>query len=273
MRCGSQQGEAYAIWSQLLPMIQECVKNQTKDCIRQKKLTVVIPPDGQTIGVMQPNDPTVFQIPYVSSLSDVTIGTMVLAQYFYGMSNMIAVSLADGQTGDSGGGGGTGIIMITVLLSSTGWTGAQSPYTQTVVANGVTSDNPVLVSPNVSQNLVAQSFGVSALSQGNGTLTFSCVTIPNIDIEYNVGILSGGNQTSFVLSSSNWSGSTAPYTQTVSVSGVTETNGVLVSPSPSSSNAAGSSSVSCISQSSGSLSFQALTIPSENLTYNAYIFD
>ena len=90
------QNEALAVWRALEPQIVEAVRRETADCVWQKKLTVVTAPNGTTMGVMQPNDSTIFEIPYVSTLANVPVGTMVLVQYFYGMSNMIAVSLGDG---------------------------------------------------------------------------------------------------------------------------------------------------------------------------------
>lgn len=102
------QAEALAIWNQLAPKIREEIKRQTNDCLRQKKLTVVSAPNGLTMGVMQPNDSTIFNIPYVSTLSSVSVGQVVMVQFFYGLSNAIAVSLGDGQGGDGSGGGGGG---------------------------------------------------------------------------------------------------------------------------------------------------------------------
>mgnify|MGYP005754275111 CR=1 FL=1 len=91
------QNEALAVWKALEPQITEAVRRETADCVRQKKLTVVTAPNGSTLGVMKPNDTTVFNIPYVSTLANVQVGDVVLVNYFYGMSNMIAVSLGDGQ--------------------------------------------------------------------------------------------------------------------------------------------------------------------------------
>lgn len=104
----NNQAEALAIWNQLAPKIREEIKRQTNDCIRQKKVTVVTAPNGLTLGVMQPNDPTILEVPYVSSLSNVPVGQVVMLQSFYGLSNAIAVSLGNGQGGTGGGGGGGG---------------------------------------------------------------------------------------------------------------------------------------------------------------------
>lgn len=102
MRRLNAQNEAVAIWRQLEPQIRETIRRETADCLRQKKLTVVTAPNGSTMGVMQPNDATVFDIPYVSTLASVPVGEVVLVQYFYGMSNMIAVSLGDGKQPEGG---------------------------------------------------------------------------------------------------------------------------------------------------------------------------
>ena len=100
------QAEALAVWRALEPQIMEAVRRETADCVRQKKLTVVTAPNGTTMGVMQPNDATVFNIPYVAPLSTAVVGDTVLVNWFYGMSNMIAVALGDGSGGTGGGGGG-----------------------------------------------------------------------------------------------------------------------------------------------------------------------
>lgn len=94
----NDQAEALAIWRQIEPQIKALIKRETQDCIRQKVVTVVTAPNGATVGVMQPNDDThtIFNIPYVSTLSAVPVGETVMVQYFYGMSNAIAVSLGDG---------------------------------------------------------------------------------------------------------------------------------------------------------------------------------
>lgn len=97
-----------------------------------KKLTVVTAPNGTTMGVMQPNDTQVFDIPYVAALSGVPVGTVVLGVYFYGMSNLIAVSLGDGQIPDTGGGGGS-----SGVTSFRGRTGAVQPQAGDYTANMV----------------------------------------------------------------------------------------------------------------------------------------
>lgn len=69
------------------------------------------------------------------------------------------------------------------------------------------------------------------------------------------------------LSASGWSGGE----QTVSVSGVTETNVVIVSPDPGSHVAYGEANVRCVAQASGKLTFACDDVPSASLTVNIVI--
>lgn len=95
MRMNETQTEATRIWKTLLPNILDLIEERTKSCVRMKKLTVVTPPNGTTIGVMQPNDDThtIFNIPYLASLSNAKIGQSVFVAYWYGMTNAIAIAL------------------------------------------------------------------------------------------------------------------------------------------------------------------------------------
>ena len=96
MRRNETQNEAARIWQMLRPQIIRTIEDETKNCIRMKQVTVSTAPNGTTIGVQQPNDPTIFNIPYVAALSGAKVGQTVLIQYWYGMSNAIAVSFGDG---------------------------------------------------------------------------------------------------------------------------------------------------------------------------------
>ena len=75
------------------------------------------------------------------------------------------------------------------------------------------------------------------------------------------------------LAVADWSldSGTNKYTQSVSVTGVTGTNTVFVSPAPSSAADYASSSVLCISQTTDSLTFQADSVPSNAITVNVVI--
>lgn len=74
-----------------------------------------------------------------------------------------------------------------------------------------------------------------------------------------------------VLHAAAWTGTAAPYTQIVSVSGVTANNAVTPSPAPASWEAAGQAGVHCTAQAAGSLTFTCSTIPTVDLTYNVLI--
>lgn len=97
MRMDETQLEATRIWKMLLPNILGLIEDRTKACLRMKKLTIVTPPNGTTMGVMQPNDDThtIFNIPYLSGLSNAQIGQVVFVVYWYGMTNAIAIALLD----------------------------------------------------------------------------------------------------------------------------------------------------------------------------------
>ena len=74
------------------------------------------------------------------------------------------------------------------------------------------------------------------------------------------------------LAVASWSGS-GPYTQTVSVSGVTVSNTVVVSPAPASFTAWGESAVYASAQAAGKLTFTAAVKPTAALTANIACFN
>ena len=70
------------------------------------------------------------------------------------------------------------------------------------------------------------------------------------------------------LSSSGWTLSGGVYVQTVNVSGVTVNSIVIVASSPGNAKVYGECGVKCVSQTSGSLTFNADTKPTVSLTVN-----
>ena len=78
--------------------------------------------------------------------------------------------------------------------------------------------------------------------------------------------------TTATLATSSWSGS-GPYTKSVSVTGVTATNNVFVSPAPASFTHYGECGIYCSAQGSGTLTFTATTVPTSSLTVNVAIFN
>ena len=73
------------------------------------------------------------------------------------------------------------------------------------------------------------------------------------------------------LTVAGWTGSAAPYSQTVSVTGVTETNAVVASPAPASITAYGVAECRCTGQAAGTLTFQCERKPDAALTVNVLI--
>lgn len=71
------------------------------------------------------------------------------------------------------------------------------------------------------------------------------------------------------LQFAGWSGNT----QTVSVSGVTASSNVVVSPAPASFEAYASAVVRCTAQEDGSLTFTSKSAPAEDLTVNILILE
>lgn len=78
----------------------------------------------------------------------------------------------------------------------------------------------------------------------------------------------GSTATTATLTSAGWSSNT----QTVTVSGVTTTNNVLISASPSSTEDYVAAGILCTAQAANSLTFTCITVPSNDITVNVLIF-
>lgn len=73
------------------------------------------------------------------------------------------------------------------------------------------------------------------------------------------------------LTVAGWTGTEAPYSQTVLVTGVTENNAVVASPAPASITAYGVAECRCTGQAAGTLTFQCERKPDAALTVNVLI--
>jgi len=93
------QDEALKVWKYLEPMVEKKIQEDTANTVRRKKFTVASAPDGTTMGVKEAGSSTVIHVPYVSTLSEVAVGSTVWCEWVYSMSNLIAVSTGSGQRG------------------------------------------------------------------------------------------------------------------------------------------------------------------------------
>ena len=77
----------------------------------------------------------------------------------------------------------------TVTLGVAAWTGAEAPFQQTVSVEGATDTNVKVVSPAPASIDEYASCGVKATTEGVGTITFACTTVPDNALTVNVVIL------------------------------------------------------------------------------------
>lgn len=77
----------------------------------------------------------------------------------------------------------------TVTLGVADWTGAEAPFQQTVSVEGATDTNVKVVSPAPVSIDEYASCGVKATTEGAGTITFACTTVPENALTVNVVIL------------------------------------------------------------------------------------
>lgn len=85
-----------------------------------------------------------------------------------------------------GSGGGSAVkVNATITLVSADW----SNNLQTVSVSGITSDGVVIVSPVPADQSAYVSAGILCTEQAEGTLTFTCDTVPSGDVDVNVVML------------------------------------------------------------------------------------
>lgn len=104
---------------------------------------------------------------------------------------LVKASNADYDTvwGDQTGGGSTPAKSVDFTLTKDGW----SENKQTVSVSGVTASNSVVVAPYPDSRKNAAKFGVSYSEQGQGTITFECSEIPDVDLNYSACPIVGGS--------------------------------------------------------------------------------
>lgn len=87
----SQQDEVRAVQKALAPWIRKIVQDATKNCVRRKTVTVATAPNGTTMGVKEPYDDTVMDLPYLAGAAGAQVGDTVTIEWVYGLSNAVVV--------------------------------------------------------------------------------------------------------------------------------------------------------------------------------------
>lgn len=85
------QDEVRAIQKALEPWIRKIAADETRNCVRRKTVTVATPPNGTTMGVKEPYDDAVMDVPYVAAMSGAAVGDTVTIEWLYGLSNAVVV--------------------------------------------------------------------------------------------------------------------------------------------------------------------------------------
>lgn len=97
---------------------------------------------------------------------------------------------------------------------------------------------------------------------GDGSVT---VAIPGTDYASPAFIRTA------TLTVAGWTGEAAPFTQTITVEGMTAASNIIVAPAPASLDAYGAAQVRCTAQAANSLTFACSKVPESNLTVNILI--
>ena len=85
------QDEVRAIQKALEPWIKKLIMDVTRNCVRRRTMTVVTAPNGTTMGVQEPYDTTIMDLPYLASVSGKQVGDTVTVEWVYGLSNAVVV--------------------------------------------------------------------------------------------------------------------------------------------------------------------------------------
>ena len=78
--------------------IKKLIRETTQNCVRRRTVTVVRAPDGDTIGVQEPFDPTGLDLPYLSVMGAAQVGDTVTMEWCYGLSNAMVISYGNGKS-------------------------------------------------------------------------------------------------------------------------------------------------------------------------------
>jgi len=84
--------EELKIWKELKPMIQKIIREETKSCVRRRKMTVTSAYDAQSglIGVTEAYGQEIM-VPASAAVKSLTVGQSVWVESIYGASNSVAM--------------------------------------------------------------------------------------------------------------------------------------------------------------------------------------
>ncbi len=87
----NRQNEVRDILRELEPWINRLISQATQNCVRRRTMVVATPPNGTTMGVREPYDETVLDLPYLAALAGAQTGDTVTIEWVYGLSNAVVV--------------------------------------------------------------------------------------------------------------------------------------------------------------------------------------
>jgi len=85
------QGEVQAIKKALEPWVRQLIDSATRNCVRRRTVIVATAPNGSTMGVQEPFDTAVMDVPYLASAAGAQVGDTVTIEWVYGLSNAVVV--------------------------------------------------------------------------------------------------------------------------------------------------------------------------------------
>lgn len=190
--------------------------------------------------------------PYpVTSVNGQT-GEVTISSYTLPIASSLTlggIKVGEGLSIDSNGvlssDGGQGASTKEVItLPITGWSGTTAPYTKTVTLNGITAnDYPIIdLISSASYDTAMyeeQSWGeVYRIIPSTNSLTFYSQSIPVVPLDLQVQYLKNATSSESVIYTTTlnttWTGSSAPYTKTQTVSGILATDTPIIDIVPSS---------------------------------------
>ena len=150
------------------------------------------------------------------------------------------------------------------------WAKASSKPSYTASEVGAVPTSRTVNGKALSSNITLSASDVSAQETLVSGTNIKTVNSTSLLGSGNIAVQSAITSTTVSITVANWNATT---TCTKSVTGVTSSNNVIVTPAPASINTWNSNDVSCSAQGSGTLTFTASTTPSADMTVNVMIIN